>query len=146
MRVIMLRKILLRAAATIVLPAMVMPALALDGEIAIHDPSTVIKSGDRYYTYGTVNGLPLLSSEAGWTWKRAGSLMSAVPGGKAGAAVLAKGGSNTWAPDVIHIGDKYFVYYSAPATQPRAAIGLLVCLPAMNGLAIYLRNRFEQRW
>jgi arabinan endo-1,5-alpha-L-arabinosidase len=52
--------------------------------------------------------------------------MSAVPGGKAGAEVLARGGNNTWAPDVIHIGDQYFVYYSAPATQPRSAIGLLV--------------------
>ena len=39
---------------------------------------------------------------------------------------LAKGGNNTWAPDVIRSGDKYFVYYSAPGTQPKAAIGLLV--------------------
>ena len=48
---------------------------------------------------------------------------------KAGAAVLARGGNNTWAPDVIHVGDQYFVYYSAPATQPRSAIGLLVGTP-----------------
>ena len=36
------------------------------------------------------------------------------------------GGNNTWAPDVIRSGDKYFVYYSAPGTQPKSAIGLLV--------------------
>ena len=40
--------------------------------------------------------------------------------------MLARGGNNTWAPDVIHIGEKFFVYYAAPGTQPRAAIGLLV--------------------
>ena len=52
--------------------------------------------------------------------------MEAVPGGRAGKEVLARGGNNTWAPDVIRSGDKYFIYYSAPATQPRAAIGLLI--------------------
>ena len=118
----MLRRILLCAAA-----AFALPAHSLDGEIIIHDPSTVISHGGRFYAYGTGNGIPALTSEDGWTWRRAGALMSAVPGGKAGPAVLAKGGNNTWAPDVIHIGDKFFVYYSAPATQPKSAIGLLIC-------------------
>jgi arabinan endo-1,5-alpha-L-arabinosidase len=103
-----------------------LPVHALDGEILIHDPSTIAVHGGHYYTYGTGNGLPVLMSDDGWTWKRAGSLMSATPAGKAGPEVLARGGNNTWAPDVIHLGDKYFVYYSAPATQPRSAIGLLV--------------------
>jgi len=101
-------------------------AYALDGEIQVHDPSTVIVSGNRYYSYGTGNGLPVLTSDDGWTWRRAGSLMSAVPGGKPGAEVLARGGNNTWAPDLIHLGDKFFLYYSAPGTQPKSAIGLLV--------------------
>jgi arabinan endo-1,5-alpha-L-arabinosidase len=99
---------------------------ALDGDVGVHDPATVTEEAGRYYTAGTGNGLPLLISEDGWTWRRAGSLMAAVPGGKAGAEVLARGGNNTWAPDIIHIGDKFFVYYSAPATQPRSAIGLLI--------------------
>jgi arabinan endo-1,5-alpha-L-arabinosidase len=103
-----------------------LPALALDGDVAIHDPSTVILHAGRYYTYGTGNGLPMLTSEDGWTWQRRGTLMSAQPGGKPGPEVLARGGDNSWAPDVIHIGDKFFVYYSAPGTQPKSAIGLLV--------------------
>ena len=118
----MLRKILLWLVASFALPA-----LALDGEVIVHDPSTVILDGGRYYTFGTGAGLPILSSEDGWTWKRAGSLLSAVPGGKLAPEVLARGGNNTWAPDVIHIGDKFYVYYSAPGTQPKSAIGLLVC-------------------
>ena len=52
--------------------------------------------------------------------------MEAVPGGRPGPEVLARGGNNTWAPDIIRSGDKYFLYYSAPGTQPKAAIGLLV--------------------
>src|SRR5687767_2611408 len=118
----MLRKILLLLAAFFALPV-----LALDGEVIVHDPSTIIFHGGRYYTYGTGAGIPILTSADGWTWNRAGSLMSAVPGGKAGPDVLAKGGNNTWAPDVIKVGDQFFVYYSAPGTQPKSAIGLLVC-------------------
>jgi arabinan endo-1,5-alpha-L-arabinosidase len=99
---------------------------ALDGDPGMHDPSTVIAFGGRYYSYGTGQGIPVSVSDDGWSWRRQGSLMQAVPGGKPGAAVLARGGNNTWAPDVIRIGDRFYVYYSAPATQPRSAIGLLI--------------------
>ena len=104
----------------------VSPVLALDGEPGMHDPSTVVLQDGRFYVYATGNGLPIAISDDGWTWRRAGTLMQAVPGGKPGPDVLARGGNNTWAPDVIKSGDKYFVYYSAPGTQPKSAIGLLV--------------------
>ena len=116
-----MKKLLLSAAL-----AFALPTHALDGDILIHDPSTVTLDAGRYYAYGTGAGLPTLMSDDGWSWRRAGSLMSALPGGKPGADVLARGGDNTWAPDVIRVGDRIFVYYSAPGTQPRSAIGLLV--------------------
>ena len=100
--------------------------LALEGETGMHDPSTVLQHGERFYAYGTGNGLPFLVSEDGWQWRRGGTLMAALPGGKPGEAVIARGGNNTWAPDVIRIGDRIYLYYSAPGTQPKAAIGLLV--------------------
>jgi arabinan endo-1,5-alpha-L-arabinosidase len=99
---------------------------ALDGQPGIHDPSTIVQQNGRFYVYGTGNGLPISISDDGWTWRRAGTLMQALPGGRPGPEVIARGGNNTWAPDVIHVGDKYFVYYSAPGTQPKAAIGLLI--------------------
>jgi len=68
-------------------------ALALDGQITIHDPSTVTESGGKYYTYGT-GGNPLVSDD-GWTWRR-------------GVTPLRTGA----APDVIHVGDRYFMYIS----------------------------------
>src|SRR6187401_1495165 len=117
----MLQKLLLGVVTTLALPAH-----ALEGDILIHDPSTVTAHAGRYYTYGTGNGLPILTSDDGWTWRRAGSLMSALPDGKPGTEVLTRGGNNTWAPDVIHIGDKFFLYYSAPGIQPKSAIGLLI--------------------
>ncbi len=105
---------------------LVPPAFALDGDPRMHDPSTVVLHDGKFYSYGTGNGLPISVSDDGWTWRRAGTLMQALPGGRPGPEVIARGGGNTWAPDVIRSGDKYFVYYSAPGTQPKSAIGLLV--------------------
>ncbi len=102
------------------------PLVALDGDPGMHDPSTVVMHDGKFYVYGTGNGLPIAVSDDGWTWRRAGTLMQALPGGRPGPDVIARGGNNTWAPDLIRSGDKYFVYYSAPGTQPKAAIGLLV--------------------
>jgi arabinan endo-1,5-alpha-L-arabinosidase len=102
------------------------PVLALDGEPGLHDPSTVIQADGKFYVYGTGNGLPAYVSDDGWTWRRAGQVMQAVPGGRPGPEVLARGGNNTWAPDIIRSGDRYFLYYSAPGPQPKSAIGLLV--------------------
>jgi len=114
-----------RLVAAIVL-LLVSPVLALDGQPGIHDPSTVVMHGGKYYTYGTGAGLPILVSDDGWTWRRSGTLMQSLPTGRPGPDVIARGGNNTWAPDVIRVGEKYFLYYSAPGTQPKSAIGLLV--------------------
>ena len=105
---------------------LVVPVLALDGQPGMHDPSTVVVDDGKFYVYATGSGLPIAISDDGWTWRRAGTLMQTLPGGRPGPDVIARGGNNTWAPDVIRSGDKYFVYYSAPGTQPKAAIGLLI--------------------
>ena len=70
------------------------PALALDGEPYIHDPSTIMECDGKYYTFGTGSGG--LRSDDGWTWRGGG----VRPGGGA-------------APDVIKIGDRYLVAYGA---------------------------------
>ena len=69
-------------------------ALALEGDVFIHDPSTVIQCDGKFYTYGTGGGG--LISDDGWTWRR--------------GAVRPGGGL---APDAIHIGDRYFVSYAS---------------------------------
>jgi len=92
-------KPLLRAAAIILTaaaPALLsqsLPAPALNGEPFIHDPSTVTFCEGKYYTFGTGGGG--LISEDGWTWH--------------GGAQRPGGGV---APDVIHIGDRYYMTYA----------------------------------
>jgi len=81
-------------------------ALALDGQFGIHDPSTVVLCDGKYYTYGTF-GTPLVSDD-GWTWR-------------AGVRPLLTGA----APDVIHIGDRYYMYIASPRLPaPEAAPAL----------------------
>jgi arabinan endo-1,5-alpha-L-arabinosidase len=70
-----------------------LPAFALDGQIGIHDPSTLMLCNGKWYTWGT--GGTALVSDDGWTWR-------------SGTRCPASGA----APDVIHVGDKYFQYIS----------------------------------
>ncbi len=82
-------------------------SLALDGQFGIHDPSTIAFCNGKFYTYGTGGGS--LVSDDGWTWKR-------------GATLPRRG----LAPDVIHLGDRYYVYVAANiGAQPKAAINMI---------------------
>jgi arabinan endo-1,5-alpha-L-arabinosidase len=65
----------------------------LAGEPYIHDPSTVILSDGKYYTFGT--GAGGLISDDGYTWHT--------------GAVRTGGGV---APDVVKIDDRYYVTYA----------------------------------
>src|SRR3954468_21499322 len=87
--------------------ALALPVLALDGQIQIHDPSTVVRCDGRFYTYGT--GGTCLVSDNGWTWHR-------------GATPARRG----MAPDIIHLGERYYMYVARNVgAQPRADINLI---------------------
>jgi arabinan endo-1,5-alpha-L-arabinosidase len=93
-----------RAAAVL---ALVLALLGLDGQIGIHDPSTIVQCNGKFYAYGT--GGTSLVSDDGWTWRR-------------GAALPRRG----LAPDVIHIGERYYVYIAANiGAQPKAAVNMI---------------------
>ncbi len=68
-------------------------ALAQAGKPYIHDPSTIMLCDGKYYTFGTGGGG--LISDDGWIWH--------------GGAVRPGGGV---APDIIHIGDRYYLSYA----------------------------------
>jgi arabinan endo-1,5-alpha-L-arabinosidase len=87
--------------------ALVVRAFALDGQIGIHDPSTIVLCNSKYYTYGT--GGSCLVSDDGWTWRR-------------GATPARRG----MAPDIIHISDRYYMYVARNVgPQPRADINMI---------------------
>lgn len=87
----------LLAAAFAMVPAALMaqsnPITQMDGEPYIHDPSTIVESDGKFYTFGTFGG-GLVSAD-GWTWKSG----PVRPGGGV-------------APDVIKLGDRYYVAWA----------------------------------
>jgi arabinan endo-1,5-alpha-L-arabinosidase len=88
------------------------PVFALDGQVQMHDPSTIIQCDGKFYTYGT--GTSGLVSDDGWTWRR-----GVAPSSASGAA-------RGVAPDVIHIGDRYYFYYAKNVgAQPKAVVLML---------------------
>ncbi|MGE0884693.1 MAG: family 43 glycosylhydrolase [Blastocatellales bacterium] len=81
-------------------------AFSLDGQIGIHDPSTIVVCDGKYYTFGT--GGTSLVSDDGWTWRQ-------------GTRLPRRG----LAPDIIHLGDRYFLYIAANNGPTKADINLL---------------------
>ena len=81
-------------------------AFGLDGQVGIHDPSTIAVDNGKYYVYGTGGGS--LVSDDGWTWRRG------VTPARTGLA-----------PDVIHIGDRYYMYVATGFVQPKAEIRVI---------------------
>ncbi|MEQ5809782.1 family 43 glycosylhydrolase [Alteromonas sp. NFXS44] len=108
-------------------------AIELNGTTDIHDPSTIMRDGNTYWTFGTGAGnatLPLnaLYSTDMVNWQRGSSPIA--PGGYPSWIDNKVTGfdGNFWAPDVIKMKGKYYLYYSAfSATQGmQSAIGVMV--------------------
>lgn len=103
-------------------------AKALKGNINSHDPSTLVKDGNKYWQFTTGNGIyaaystDLISWTAGpqtvfpiGTWPS--WINSAVPGFN----------GTFWAPDVIYMNSKYYLYYSVSTFgSSKSAIGVAV--------------------
>lgn len=103
-------------------------SFGLNGLPGTHDPSTVIECSGKYYDYGTGRGIPIMVSNDGWTWNRGGEVLTNLPGRRPGQGVVefagGNNGLNAWAPDVIRVGDRYFLYYALSGRAHRAVIAL----------------------
>jgi arabinan endo-1,5-alpha-L-arabinosidase len=90
-------------------PVLALAALAsaLNGQIGIHDPSTIVLCNGKFYIYGA-GGTSLISDD-GWTWRRE------VTPPRRGMA-----------PDIVHIGNRCYMYIAANiGAQPKAAINMI---------------------
>jgi arabinan endo-1,5-alpha-L-arabinosidase len=126
----MLKKILLRARLLLgflLLTSWLAPrAHALQGLTGVHDPSTIVKSGNTYWVFATGQGIYCMSSTdlVNWTpGPRTVFVNNAYPSwintkvpGFAG---------NFWAPECRFMNGKYYLYYSCSTFgSPVSTIGL----------------------
>jgi arabinan endo-1,5-alpha-L-arabinosidase len=104
--------------------------LALTGQTFIHDPSTIIKEDGRYYIFGTGPGIRTKSSPDLIHWENGDPVFRQPPAWTTKYVPTFKGAA--WAPDVVRVNGKYFLYYAASTWQkPISTIGLLTS-PTLN--------------
>ena len=101
----------------------------LSGQTFIHDPSTVIRDGTNDYVFGTGPGIRIKTSPDLFQWDNAGSVFRHPPKWTRKVApdfwsrFLAP--DDFWAPDIIRVNGKFFLYYSVSAFgKQTSAIGL----------------------
>jgi len=94
----------------------------------VHDPA-IFQDGDTYWVYSTdvavgiplVAGIQIRSSKDLIHWKWEGRAFAGVPT----AAKAWTDASSLWAPDIVKIGKKYYLYYAASILySKKSAIGL----------------------
>jgi len=106
-------------------------ALALDGMIRIHDPSTVIKCDGTYYVFGTGRGIPILTSSNGFDWQRAGRVFDRIPD-TVKSYVPGNNGLDVWAPEIIKLNGEYRLYYAVSAWGKFVSAVGLVTSPTLS--------------
>jgi arabinan endo-1,5-alpha-L-arabinosidase len=99
---------------------------ALNGNIGIHDPSSIIKCGDTYWIFGTGNGIYAIYSKdlvkwnAGTTPFFPGTYPSWVK------SYVPDFGGTFWAPECFYMSGRYYLYYSCSSWGSRnSCIGLM---------------------
>lgn len=89
----------------------------------VHDPSTPIKDGRTWYMFSTGKGLLIHHSDDLKTWTHGERVFKEAP--KWHQEVVPNQNGDLWAPDIVKIGKRYFLYYSVSAfTKQTSAIGL----------------------
>jgi arabinan endo-1,5-alpha-L-arabinosidase len=92
--------------------------------IRAHDPSTIARCGDDYWVFSTGRGIISLHSKDLKTWERVQPVFSTAPKWNS-EVVPGTRPLGYWAPDIIHVGDRYLLYYSVSIFgKNTSAIGL----------------------
>jgi arabinan endo-1,5-alpha-L-arabinosidase len=92
-------------------PQMAAIGVPVAGMPFVHDPSTVVRFRGKYYVYATGRGIPFYSSPDGETWTREGQVFDKIPD-DVHAVVPKNDGTGVWAPDIVRVGDQFYLYYA----------------------------------
>jgi arabinan endo-1,5-alpha-L-arabinosidase len=98
----------------------------LTGSLGIHDPSTMIKSGSRYYIFATGNNITSKSSADKLNWSSGPTVFTSATRPTWTTNAVPGFGGNFWAPDIIFLNGIYYLYYSVSTFGSQtSAIGLV---------------------
>jgi arabinan endo-1,5-alpha-L-arabinosidase len=112
--------------------------LALSGQTFIHDPSTIVKDGGRYYVFGTGPGIRTKSSPDLVRWKAGRPVFRKLLFRKLPAWIkdfVPAFDGGFWAPDIIRVDGKFLLYYAASTWQKPVSVIGLATSPTLNPAA-----------
>lgn len=93
--------------------------------VRVHDPSTIVKCKDEYWVFFTGRGVRSYHSKDLVKWEPGPPVFTNALPWVAEAVPLNRSGLNFWAPDIIHLGDRYLLYFSVSSFgKNTSAIGL----------------------
>ena len=105
----------------------------LAGQTFIHDPSTILNDGVRFYIFGTGPGIRTKSSPDLLHWTNSDSVFGMPPAWTKTFVPTFKG--YFWAPDIVRVKGKFFLFYAASTWQKQiSAIGV-ASSPTLNPTA-----------
>ena len=94
------------------------------GQTLMHDPSSIVKDGGRFYVFGTRPGIAVRSSVDLLNWTNEPAVFSNPPAWTKNVAPGFDG--YFWAPDILRLNGKFLLYYSVSAWgKQTSAIGLV---------------------
>jgi arabinan endo-1,5-alpha-L-arabinosidase len=106
---------------------------ALKGELRIHDPSTIIHFQSKFFVFGTGLGIRSRFSADLIDWQAGPAVFRAPPNWSTNAIPGNHG--FFWAPDVVQVRERYYLYYSVSTWGSRnSAIGLATAATSQTNL------------
>src|SRR5688572_26736323 len=89
----------------------------------VHDPSTIVKCKDEYWLFSTGAGINSWRSKDLQNWQAGPRVFTNLPAWRTNAVPGNRG--HLWAPDLIHLTNRYLLYYSVSTFgKNTSAIGL----------------------
>jgi arabinan endo-1,5-alpha-L-arabinosidase len=102
----------------------------LQGQTFIHDPSTILRGGDRFYVFGTGPGVSIKSSTDLIQWTNESSALNIPPAWTTNLVPGYRG--YAWAPDVIRMNGQYYLYYAVSRFGKQVSAIGLATNPTLN--------------
>ena len=100
--------------------------------VRLHDPSTIVKCKDEYWIFYTGRDVRSYRSKDLLKWEAGPVVFSNSPPWVAEAVPANGGGRDFWAPDVIHVSDRYLLYYSVSSFGKNTSAIALATNPTLD--------------
>ena len=105
-------------------------SLPIVGQTFIHDPSTIVKDNGKYFVFGTGRGIITRYSTDLGSWRAGPAVFSRLP---AWTLKVAPGfDGRFWAPDLIRLNEKFYLYYSVSAWGKQTSVIGLATNPTLD--------------